>query len=70
MYVQDGNESQFTLKSTNYDEKIDILENRLYYDRIIYLNKNFLELMNFIQLNRLLKIAGSPDFNDWPEVLL
>ena len=65
MYVQDGNESQFTLKSTNYDEKIDILENRLYYDRIIYLNKNFLD-----QLNRLLKIAGSPDFNDWPEVLL
>ncbi len=56
-----------TLKSTNYDEKIDIWAIGCIMAELYTLKPIFPGIDEFDQLNRILKITGTPEFNDWPE---
>ena len=56
-----------TLKSTNYDEKIDIWAIGCIMAELYTLKPIFPGIDEFDQLNRILKVTGTPDFNDWPE---
>jgi serine/threonine protein kinase len=56
-----------TLKSNNYDEKIDIWAIGCIMAELYTLKPIFPGIDEFDQLNRIIKVTGTPEFNDWPE---
>ena len=57
-----------TLKSTNYNEKIDVWAIGCIMAELYTLKPIFPGSDEFDQLNKILKVTGSPtEFNDWPE---
>ena len=56
-----------TLKSKNYNEKIDIWAIGCIMAELYTLKPIFPGSDEFDQLNKILKITGTPEFNDWPE---
>jgi len=56
-----------TLKSKNYDEKIDIWAIGCIMAELYTLKPIFPGIDEFDQINKILKITGTPDFNEWPE---
>ena len=56
-----------TLKSNNYDEKIDIWAIGCIMAELYTLKPIFPGIDEFDQLNKIIRITGTPEFNDWPE---
>ena len=56
-----------SLKSNNYDEKIDIWAIGCIMAELYTLKPIFPGIDEFDQLNKILRIIGTPEFNDWPE---
>ena len=56
-----------TLKSTNYNEKIDVWAIGCIMAELYTLKPLFPGIDEFDQLNKILKIVGTPDYNEWPE---
>ena len=56
-----------TLKSNNYNEKIDIWALGCIMAELYTLKPIFPGIDEFDQLNKIIKITGSPEYNDWPE---
>ena len=56
-----------TLKSNNYNEKIDVWAIGCIMAELYTLKPIFPGIDEFDQLNKILKITGTPEFNDWPE---
>ena len=56
-----------TLKSKNYNEKIDIWAIGCIMAELYTLKPIFPGSDEFDQLNKILRITGTPEFNDWPE---
>ena len=56
-----------TLKSNSYNEKIDIWAIGCIMAELYTLKPIFPGIDEFDQLNKIIKITGTPEFNDWPE---
>ena len=56
-----------TLKSTNYNEKIDVWAIGCIMAELYTLKPLFPGIDEFDQLNKILKIVGTPEYNEWPE---
>ena len=56
-----------TLKSNSYNEKIDIWAIGCIMAELYTLKPIFPGINEFDQLNKIIKITGTPEFNDWPE---
>jgi len=56
-----------TLKSNNYNEKIDIWAIGCIMAELYTLKPIFPGIDEFDQLNKILRVTGTPEFNDWPE---
>ena len=56
-----------TLKSNNYNEKIDVWAIGCIMAELYTLKPIFPGIDEFDQLNKILKITGTPEYNDWPE---
>ena len=56
-----------TLKSNNYNEKIDVWAIGCIMAELYTLKPIFPGNDEFDQLNKILKITGTPEFNEWPE---
>ena len=56
-----------SLKSHNYDEKIDIWAIGCIMAELYTLKPIFPGIDEYDQLNKILRITGTPEFNDWPE---
>ena len=56
-----------TLKSNNYNEKIDIWAIGCVMAELYTLKPLFPGIDEFDQLNKILKIVGTPEYNEWPE---
>ena len=56
-----------TLKSHNYNEKIDIWAIGCIMAELYTLKPIFPGNEEFDQLNKILNVVGTPEFNDWPE---
>ena len=56
-----------TLKSNNYNEKIDVWALGCIMAELYTLKPIFPGIDEFDQLNKILKITGTPEYNDWPE---
>ena len=55
------------LKSTNYNEKIDIWAIGCIMAELYNLKPFFPGIDEFDQINKICKILGTPEYNDWPE---
>ena len=56
-----------TLKSNNYNEKIDVWAIGCIMAELYTLKPLFPGIDEFDQLNKILKIVGTPEYNEWPE---
>ena len=56
-----------TLKSNNYNEKIDVWAIGCIMAELYTLKPIFPGIDEFDQLNKILKITGTPEYNEWPE---
>ena len=56
-----------TLKSTNYNEKIDVWAIGCIMAELYTLKPLFPGIEEFDQINKILKIVGTPEYNEWPE---
>ena len=56
-----------TLKSNNYNEKIDIWAVGCIMAELYTLKPIFPGIDEFDQLNKIIKITGTPEYNEWPE---
>ena len=56
-----------TLKSNNYNEKIDIWAIGCIMAELYTLKPLYPGIDEFDQLNKILQIVGTPEFNEWPE---
>ena len=56
-----------TLKSNHYNEKIDVWAIGCIMAELYTLKPIFPGIDEFDQLNKILKITGTPEYNDWPE---
>ena len=56
-----------TLKSNNYNEKIDVWAIGCIMAELYTLRPLFPGIEEFDQINKILKIVGTPEYNDWPE---
>lgn len=56
-----------TLKSNNYNEKIDVWAVGCVMAELYTLKPLFPGIDEFDQLNKILKIVGTPEYNEWPE---
>ena len=56
-----------TLKSNNYNEKIDVWAIGCIMAELYTLKPIFPGIDEFDQLNKILKVIGTPEYNDWPE---
>ena len=56
-----------TLKSTNYNEKIDVWAIGCIMAELYTLKPLFPGIDEFDQLNKILTIVGTPEYNEWPE---
>ena len=56
-----------TLKSNNYNEKIDVWAIGCIMAELYTLKPLFPGIDEFDQINKILKIVGTPEYNEWPE---